>query len=148
MKIRLQSTLVKGEVTKGHLLIDGCRVCDTLENTRSLLPEGEYRVQLQKCRQYHRNMMVLAPLQAPNSETGTCASCPQQQEVYANTRLSVCCPMLKPGNGIYRRTDGSILVGKSVCFGCLIRNREVFENLYQRIRMNIQRGNEVTVEIF
>ena len=146
MNITLQRISVKGEITEGHLRIDGFTICDTLENTYSCLAPGDYRVHIIKCRQYARKMPILIPNPSsliPNS----CPSCPRKHYVNHNTVMPCFCPMIKPGNGIHSRHDGSILVGHRQCQGLLIHPREVFATLYDRLRMTIQRGNEVTLKI-
>lgn len=146
MNITLQRISVKGEITEGHLRIDGFTICDTLENTYSCLAPGDYRVHIIKCRQYARKMPILIPNPSsliPNS----CSSCPRKHYVNHNTVMPCFCPMIKPGNGIHSRHDGSILVGHRQCQGLLIHPREVFATLYDRLRMTIQRGNEVTLKI-
>ena len=146
MNITLQRISVKGEITEGHLRIDGFTICDTLENTYSCLAPGDYRVHIIKCRQYARKMPILIPNSSsliPNS----CSSCPRKHYVNHNTVMPCFCPMIKPGNGIHSRHDGSILVGHRQCQGLLIHPREVFATLYDRLRMTIQRGNEVTLKI-
>lgn len=146
MNITLQRISVKGEITEGHLRIDGYTICDTLENTYSCLAPGDYRVHLIKCRQYARKMLILIPNSSsliPNS----CSSCPRKHYVNHNTVMPCFCPMIKPGNGIHSRHDGSILIGHRQCQGLLIHPREVFSSLYDRLRMTIQRGKEVTLKI-
>jgi hypothetical protein len=51
--------------------------------------------------------------------------------------------MLKPGNGVHNRLDGSILVGQYNCLNSLIHPKTVFDALYERIRKSIGRGNKV-----
>ena len=55
--------------------------------------------------------------------------------------------MLKPGNGVHNRLDGSILVGQYNCLGSLIHPKDVFDPLYERIRKSLSRGNEVLLII-
>ena len=55
--------------------------------------------------------------------------------------------MLKPGNGVYHREDGSIIVGEYLVPGCLKHPKTAFANLFDRIRKNIERGKEVTLTI-
>lgn len=55
--------------------------------------------------------------------------------------------MLKPGNGVYKREDGSIIVGEYIAPGCLKHPKETFDTIYDRIRKNVERGNEVTLII-
>ena len=160
MNITLQRISVKGEITEGHLRIDGFTICDTLENTYSCLAPGDYRVHLIKCRQYARKMPILIPNPSslipnsssliPNSSSlipNSCSSCPRKHYVNHNTVMPCFCPMIKPGNGIHSRHDGSILIGHRQCQGLLIHPRKVFASLYARLRMTIQRGNEVTLKI-
>ena len=148
MNITLQRISVKGEITEGHLRIDGLTICDTLENTYSCLAPGDYRVHIIKCRQYARKMPILSPvINNQSSVISICSSCPRKHYVNHNTVMPCFCPMIKPGNGIHSRHDGSILVGHRQCQGLLIHPREVFASLYDRLRMTIQRGNEVTLKI-
>ena len=148
MNITLQRISVKGEITEGHLRIDGLTICDTLENTFSCLAPGNYRVHLIKCRQHARKMPILSPvINNQSSVISICSSCPRKPYIGINTSMPRFCPMLAPGNGIHNRHDGSILIGHCQCQGLLIHPREVFDSLYARLRMTIQRGNEVTLTI-
>ena len=155
MNITLQRISVKGEITEGHLRIDGFTICDTLENTFSCLAPSDYRVHIIKCSQYGRKMPILAPVinnqsSAINNQSSVisiCSSCPRKHYVNHNTVMPCFCPMIKPGNGIHSRHDGSIIIGHRQCQGLLIHPRKVFASLYARLRMTIQRGNEVTLKI-
>lgn len=49
------------------------------------------------------------------------------------------------GNGAYNRKDERILVGEYLIPGCLIRSKEAFNALCERIRKSLSRGNEVTL---
>ena len=64
-----------------------------------------------------------------------------------NSSLPCYCPMLKPGNGIHNRLDGSILVGVYNSLGSLIHTKDIFDALYERIRKAISRGTVVTLII-
>lgn len=130
----------RGEYTHGHLTIDGIRICDTLENANSRVPAGTYTIRLAKCKQYSRKMPLLNP-KAP------CLQCPKLSFVSNNTKLPCYCPMIKPGNGIHGRLDGSILVGKYNSLNCLIHPRDAFNPLYERIRKSVSRGNQVTLTV-
>ena len=141
MIIQIKRIFVKGEVTEGHLRIDGLQVCDTLENTFTCLSLGDYSVTLVKCKQYHRKMIIIG------EQNDACEDCPRLKEVYSNTLLPRHCPMIKPGNGIHGRHDGSILVGTRSCLGCIIHPKPAFDSLYERIRKNLERGREVTLVI-
>lgn len=141
MNIMISRTYTKGEYTHGHLTIDGNRVCDTLENSSSCVPSGTYDISLIKCKQYARKMPCLIP-------HPPCDLCKRLPFVCNNTTLPCWCPMLKPGNGVHNRLDGSILVGKYNCLNSLIHPKTVFDSLYERIRKSIGRGNKVTLIVY
>ena len=147
MIITLQRISSKGEITEGQLIIDGLTICDTLENTYSCLSPGDYRVHLDKCRQYVRKMILLSSEIDQPSSISVCSSCKLRKFVNLNTVMPRFCLMLKPGNGIHSRHDGSILVGRRQCMGLLVHPREVFDSLYARLRMALRRGNDVTLKI-
>ena len=124
----------------GHLLIDDEHICHTLENPSSCLPAGSYPVTIVKCRFYNRKMPIVG-------ECGDCSKCKKPEFVGINTTIPQFCPMLKPGNGVHNRLDGSILVGDCEVPGCILHPRTTFEALYQRIRKSIERGNQVVLTI-
>lgn len=140
MNIVITRLFTKGDYTHGHLTIDGNRVCSTLENSNALVPAGTYTVTLLKCKQYARKMPCLNP-QSP------CDLCPKLPFVCNNTTLPCYCPMIKPGNGVHNRLDGSIIVGVYNCLGSIIHPKATFDSLYERIRKSISRGNQVTLII-
>lgn len=51
------------------------------------------------------------------------------------------------GNGVYNLQEPVILVGTFIAPGCLTHSRLAFNALYDRIRKNIERGNQVTLVI-
>ena len=140
MKIVLSRIRTKGEYTEGYLSIDGVRICSTLENANAQVPSGEYVITLLKCKQYARKMPCLNA-QAP------CDLCPKLKFVCMNSTLPCWCPMLKPGNGVHNRLDGSIIVGRYNCLGSIIHPKSAFDNLYERLRKSISRGNQVKLVI-
>ena len=140
MNIVITRTRVKGEYTHGHLTIDGNRICDTLENSTSCVPAGDYPITLIKCKQYARKMLCL-------NANAPCDLCPKLKLVCTNSTMPCYCPMLKPGNGIHNRLDGSILVGVYNCLGSLIHPKTTFDPLYERIRKSLSRGNQVSLII-
>ena len=141
MKRNSTKNKTRGEFTHGTLTIDGsARICDTLENANCQVPAGNYPITLVKCKQYSRKMPCLNP-NAP------CSQCPKLSFVCMNSTLPCWCPMIKPGNGIHNRLDGSILVGKYNCLNSLIHPRDVFDPLFERIRKSISRGNQVLLSI-
>lgn len=140
MIIVITRLFTKGEYTHGSLSIDGIKICSTLENANALVPEGVYTIHLIKCKQYSRKMPCLHA-DAP------CDRCPKLRFVYSNTTLPCYCSMLKPGNGIHGRLDGSILVGRYNSLNSLIHPKDMFDPLYERIRKSLSRGNQVTLNI-
>ncbi len=140
MTIYITRTRTKGEYTEGYLSIDGVRICSSLENSNAQVPAGEYVITLLKCKQYSRKMPCLNP-------SPPCDLCPKLKFVCMNSPLPCYCPMLKPGNGVHNRLDGSILVGQYNCLNSLIHPRTTFDPLYERIRESLSRGNEVKLII-
>lgn len=136
MNIVIKRLFTKGEYTHGSLFIDGTKICSTLENANALVPSGNYQISLIKCKQYSRKMPCLNP-------TAPCSKCPKQKFICSNSTLPCYCPMLKPGNGVHNRLDGSICVGQYNCLNSLINTRDIFDALYERIRKSISRGNKV-----
>ena len=136
----LTRLFTKGEYCHGQLSIDGKRVCSTLENSNALVPAGDYVISLIRCKQYARKMPCL-------NGNAPCDLCRKLPFVCNNSTLPCWCPMLKPGNGVHNRLDGSILVGKYNCLNSLIHPRTTFDPLYERIRKSISRGNKVTLII-
>ena len=140
MNIVITRLFTKGEYTHGSLSIDGIKICSTLENANALVPAGDYQISLVKCKQYSRKMLCLNP-------SAPCSKCPKLTLVCMNSTLPCWCPMIKPGNGIHGRLDGSILVGKYNCLNSLIHPKTIFDALYERIRKSLSRGNQVLLKI-
>lgn len=140
MNIVITRLFTKVEYTHGSLSIDGIKICSTLENANALVPAGDYQISLVKCKQYSRKMLLLNP-KAP------CLKCPKLKLVTNNSVLPCYCPMLKPGNGVHNRLDGSILVGRYNCLGSIIHPKAHFDALYERIRKSLSRGNQVLLKI-
>ena len=130
MHILITRHRYKPATIDGQLSIDGIRICDCAENAHTALPPGTYSIAIVHCRQYARKMPLITPI--------------SNQSSVINNRV---CPMLCPGNGVYNRKDGSIIVGEYLVPGCLKHSRFTFDNLYDRIRKNLERGNEVTLTI-
>ena len=140
MKVMINRTLTRGEYTHGRLSIDGNHICDTLENSTSCVPAGDYVITLLKCKQYSRKMLCLNP-------SAPCLQCPKLRFVCMNSTLPCYCPQIKPGNGVHDRHDGSIIIGVYNCLGSIIRPKSAFDSLYERIRKSISRGNQVKLTI-
>ena len=140
MNIVITRLFTKGEFTHGSLSIDGTRICSTLENANALVPSGDYVISLIKCKQYSRKMICL-------HGSAPCSQCPKLKLVCSNSTLPCWCPQIKPGNGVHNRLDGSIIVGVYNCPGSIIKPRDIFDTLYERIRKSISRGNQVKLII-
>ena len=124
----------------GSLIIDEQTICDTEENAFTSLPVGEYRIVRHYCKQYDRFMPVVG--------VPKCQHCEQlQEDVCLNTTMPCICPMLKPGNGVYNRTDGSIILGTRIVLGCLSHPLQAFNPLAERIRKAVSRGKVITLKI-
>ena len=165
MNITITRNPVRYEYIHGRLTIDGKFVCHTLENTNSRVPAGEYSITLVNCKQYARKMPLLkaaikreesqACLNYPEREqarpqvnpNAPCSQCSKLSFVSNNTTLPCYCPMLKPGNGVHNRLDGSIIVGNFNIRGSLIHPKDIFDALYERIRKSVSRGNKAILSI-
>jgi hypothetical protein len=169
MKIEIKRTEVRAEAISGTLTINGQYICDTAENRLTALPAGQYRIVRHYCKQYNRFMPLVGHPGHTNrhpehtnshpehtnrhpelvSGSNTCEQCQQleEEEVSLNTTLPSYCPMLKPGNGIHGRTDGSILLGTLIIPGCLKHPLAAFDPLAERIRKALSRNKEITLTI-
>ena len=153
MNIELRRIRHRPETIDGQILIDGRRVCDCAENAHHCLPRGTYQIAVIKCRQHARNMPVVCDSDNDSANahcsqlTAPCSSCPRKPYIGINTSMPRKCVQLCPGNGVYNRTDGAIIVGEYLVPGCLKHPKTAFDNLYDRIRKNIERGSEVTLTI-
>lgn len=143
MNIELRRYRHKTETIDGELYIDGTKICDTAENACHCLPEGSYPVAIIKCHQHGRKMPLIMVGKPP-----ACGRCKKLGTVYNNTNMPRFCPQLCPGNGVYNRTDGAIILGTYLVPGCLIHPKEAFDSLYDRIRKNIERGNPVNIIVY
>lgn len=133
-----------GKAIDGKLIIDGTRFCDTAENSDTALPQGRYRIKRTFCKQYDRYMPLVCPTGA---EAAPCDNCPKLEFVCNNTTMPIVCPMLKPGNGIWNRPDGSIILGTHIVPGCLSHPNEPFSLLSERLRKLTTRGSGMTLKI-
>lgn len=160
LAITLFRTLIGPDATDGILQIGGQNVCSCSEHTATRLPAGTYAVLIHRCHQYQRKMPIIAPLDQPHrlSETSTdqpcessyqpaCASCPSLPFVSLNSRLPHRCPMIKPGNGVHNRIDGSIIVGERLIPGVLIQPAPIFARLIERLVKAHSRGKTILLTI-
>ncbi len=144
MYIKLTRLERNNDSIDGRISINGAYVCDSLECASKAILPGEYRVLLCKCKQYGRRMPLIA---TENSRFDDCENCRKLWTVSNNTVLPRVCPMLKPGNGVYGRTDGSIIVGLRCAPGFLIQPESAFVRLFDRIRKSLACHETVTLSI-
>ena len=165
MNIIINRTEQTQSAIAGTLHISGQYICDTAENRLTALPAGQYQIVRHYCHQYQRFMpMILTAIsdepRAMSQEkltahcsllTARCEGCSPQkteeEEVSLNTIMPCYCPMLKPGNGVHHREDGSILLGTQIVPGCLSHPLHAFEPLAERIRKAIKRNKVITLVI-
>ena len=76
-----------------------------------------------------------------------CERCPKMDFICNNSTLPIYCPQIKIGNGVYNRTDGSIIIGERVVWGALIHSAEHFNRLIDRLDKAQNRGELITVTI-
>ena len=148
-KVSIRRNGCAGDAIMGTLYFDRQCICDTVENRLTALPEGDYRLVRHYCKQYARYMPVVV-----KAETGAwvqletrCAQCEPREDVSLNTLIPCVCPMLKPGNGVNNRFDGSIILGTILVPGCLKHPLEAFGPLAERIRKAIKRKTVIYLKI-
>lgn len=152
MNIELKRIRHRPDTIDGQIRIDGMKVCDCAENAHHCLPPGEYQIVVEKCAFHSRKMPLIMisqeyqPCCNECSRTG-CVGLNSTPHKGGDGGGLLFCPMIKPGNGVFNRFDGSIIVGKYICPGCLTHAKSAFDALYERIRKNIERGNTVQLII-
>ena len=138
----------------GQIRIDGQKVCDCAENAHHCLPPGTYPLTIVPCRQHARKMPIIsvsvssiAASNSPSPSPSLCSSCHRRPRIGINTPMPRKCVQLCPGNGVFNRTDGAILVGEHLVPGCLKHPKTTFANLYERLRKSAERGHPITLTI-
>lgn len=91
--------------------------------------------------------VALLPSSSLRFDVACCETCAKIAEVNNNTHMPKVCHMIKPGNGVYSRCDGSIVVGETIVSGCLRHPKQHFEQLAERLRKAISRGGEIMLII-
>lgn len=130
MKLYLKRECFRQHTTDGTLSTKSSHICDTIEHTQMMLPEGLYKVQLKN----HPRLHHRAPKISLIAENSTNVKSPTAFIIH--------------GNGVYGKQFGSsIAVGERIIPGVVIKSRFHFENLVHRIEMAIRRGGEVVLEI-
>ena len=146
MTLTLVHTQLTTDTCDGVLYVDGQKLCETSEHASRALRPGVYAVLRHYCRQYGRHVPLI--LEHPTQDVLLrCRRCGKGGELYANTLLPVCCPQLKMGNGVHRRTDGSVLMGTLVVPGCMKHTRTPYGLLSERLRKASGRVVAVTLVV-
>ena len=57
------------------------------------------------------------------------------------------CPMISEGNGVHRRFDGRIIVGKKAAIGLLVDTQATYDCVKERVLEELKEGKEVTIKI-
>lgn len=147
MKIEIKRTFITEDAIDGTLCIDNQYFCDTVEHGPTSLPVGPYRIVRHFCKQYKRYMPLIVSDPYRASPASRCEHCQPLETISSNTPLPVYCPMLKPGNGVNGRTDGSIIMGTQIVPGCLGHPSQVFELFAERIRKASKKTTDVSLII-
>jgi len=165
MTITILRTKSWTHAIEGTLSIDGKRVCDTAECPLTAIPAGDYEIRLQYITPYQKRMMVLYPkwVSAEGAEPGSLPvydpaagswrfevplwPFPSDYEAGINSVMPLVVPMLKPGNGVVGRTDGSIIVGERFSAGALMHPLRIYSPLRDRIRKALSRKRPITLTI-
>ena len=148
MKIEIKRTKQTRKAVTGTLHIDGQYICDTAENQLTALPAGEYRIVRHYCKHYERFMpLVVKPSARTVKQSATCMRCVALKQAGINTILPRVCPMLKPGNGVHKREDGSIILGTQIVPGCLKHPQQSYKPFAERIRKSVKRKTVITLTI-
>ena len=150
MNIELHRIRYKTKAIDGQIWIDGQKVCDCAENARKAIPEGIYHLSFVRCHQHSRKMILICctiETLEPETMKRKCSWCRKLVTVNNNTNMPCYCPQLCPGNGVYNRTDGAIILGTYLVPGCLIHPKEAFDSLYDRIRQSAGRGHDINIVI-
>lgn len=143
MHIEIIRTKSNAEAIDGVLKIGGNYVCDISENAATALAEGTYEVILERCKQYNRKMPIVKEL----FDTTKCERCNKLCDVNNNTHMPQVCHMIKPGNGVYSRNDGSIIIGERIYDGCLIKPKGHFDLLCERLRKALSRDTKISLTV-
>ena len=142
MRILLTRTNVSQNATDGVITIDGIRVADCAEHTPTMLPQGTYGVRIDRCTQYRRKMPVICI-----EHQASCFLCKKHKILSTHAVLPVYCPMIKIGNGVFNRTDGSIIIGDRYLNGIVLRSAPYYDRLIDRLDKAQNRGEQITLTI-
>lgn len=92
----------------------------------------------------NRSGRAATPMSATEHD---CSSCPKMEYVCHNSTLPLYCPMIKIGNGVHNRNDGSIIIGERIIWGCMKHPVRHFNRLIDRLDKAQSRGETITLTI-
>ena len=146
MEIKITRQKAIKDLVEGVLSIDGGPAMDTLENRCSCLKAGEYHAVMKKCKLYQEQRVFILE----KDKTGyphDCGQCKKKSLSYPNLALPKRCPMISEGNGVHRRFDGRIIVGKKAAIGLLVNTQATYDCVKERVLEELKEGKEVTIKI-
>ena len=124
MKIEIIRTTRRKQSVDGEMVIDGIKVCHTVENAVWCLPLGRYRVEIVYIRSLARKM--------------PCLFSGDDNQPKA---------MVMMGNGVFNLRCANILVGEQLVPGCVKKSAAAFNVLYERLRKSLARGHTIDMTI-
>ena len=124
MKIEIIRTTRRKQSVDGEIVIDGIKVCHTVENAVWCLPLGRYRVEIVYIRSMARKMPCLFS---------------------GNDNQPKALVMM--GNGVFSLRCANILVGEQLVPGCVKKSAAAFNVLYERLRKSLARGHTIDMTI-
>ena len=124
MKIEIIRTTRRKHSVDGEMVIDGIKVCHTVENAVWCLPLGRYRVEIVYIRSMARKMPCLFSVDDNQPKA-----------------------MVMMGNGVFSLRCANILVGEQLVPGCVKKSAAAFNVLYERLRKSLARGHTIDMTI-
>lgn len=147
MEILIKRFYRTKRIIDSEVYLDGALFCQASESTNTPLPWGRYRVILHHCRQYQRDVpaVEIRPM-CKRQWVDRCKYCMKrgQMVMSPHRNLRGYCPQLKDGNGVYNRTDGSIILGERLVPGVVLHSQLYFTRLVERLQ---EAGGEATLII-
>lgn len=124
MNIKIRRYKKVKEAIDGVLLLENKHICDTAEHATTCLPVGEYKIKMQKDAKLQR---IVPKIFLPKGR--------KQKGI------------IRPGNGVYKLKDGSIIVGRYQAAGLCIHSSSIFERLVFCLRKAEERGGDINLSI-
>ena len=124
MKIEIIRTTRRKQSVDGEMVIDGIKVCHTVENAVWCLTPGRYRVEIVYIRSMARKMPCLFSIDDNQPKA-----------------------MVMMGNGVFSLRCANILVGEQLVPGCVKKSAAAFNVLYERLRKSLARGHTIDMTI-